>query len=412
MKVVQITTSSKGGAGIASLRLHHALRESGVSSAYLSKDLSINFNGDIVEDEFFSYQKPSFLNRLWIKLQRIFSPSRKQRFMDFFAKEKNHLSYEMISWPFSNKRLEEHRFVQEADLVNLHMVTGVLDYESFFSTIKKPVVWTLHDMNPFSGIFHYQGDEDRNIAVKELNSEIRSIKHNALAACTMAGVVSPSAWLLQTASESKAFDGFLEKQVIANGIDLSVFKPNTGKLRKQLGIGEAEKVLLFAAGSLHLERKGFSILLEALSRITFPLTILTLGKGTVESPNKAVKIIPLGFISEPQEIAACYGASDACILPSLEDNLPNTMLESLATGTPIICFKKGGMKEHVKNNFNGILANEVSEQGLLQAIETFFDNLQKFNPNEIRKYAEENFSMELQSKAYQKIYTKLMGSKS
>nr|MCH9661697.1 glycosyltransferase [Bacteroidota bacterium] len=128
----------------------------------------------------------------------------------------------------------------------------------------------------------------------------------------------------------------------------------------------------------------------------------------IESTNKAVKIIPLGFVSQPEEIASCYATADAFMLPSSEDNLPNTMLESLAVGIPVISFEMGGMKEHITNGFNGELASEISAKSLSMAIERFFSDETSYVRSEIRQYAESQFGLERQARAYQEVYKKVL----
>ncbi|MDC8006288.1 glycosyltransferase [Aureisphaera galaxeae] len=408
MKVVQVTTSSRGGAGIAALRLHKALQGIGIASAFLSRDLSIDFNGNVVQDSFFDYRKPSFWVKIQWKLKLLISPSKQERVQREIDKVKGQLTYEMLSLPFSKKELETHPYLQEADLVNLHMVTGILDYKRFFSLFKKPVVWTLHDMNPFMGLFHYQGDKERNTIIQQLDMEMLHSKKKAISQCVKGALASPSQWLLEEAEVSKVFDHFSERKTIPNSIDLSVFHPEVNTLRKTLNIGPDEKVLLFAAGALHIDRKGFALLKEALSTISFPLTLLTMGKGEVEIPNEAVKVIPLGFKSEPQEIVACYVTADACILPSKEDNLPNIMLEALATGTPVVGYAIGGLKEHIEEGKNGVLAKEVSAKALKEAIEAFFEMSHSFQKETIRTYAEVHFDSKIQAEAYRALYTKVL----
>lgn len=152
MKILHITTKSKGGAGIAALRLHHALVQSGISSAYLSTDLTINYNNNSIQDSFFNYKKPSFSKKLLLKIQMLLFPSAFQKAKKHLSDLEEQLHYEMLSLPYSKNDLNKHKLVQEADIINLHWVGGILDYDSFFSINNKPIVWTLHDMNPFFGI--------------------------------------------------------------------------------------------------------------------------------------------------------------------------------------------------------------------------------------------------------------------
>ncbi len=409
MKVVQVTTSSKGGAGIAALRLHKALQQAGIQSAYVAMDKTLNFDDTEIEDTFFTYQKPSLLKRALLKLQTTLNPSRWQQYKKKLAAIDSEMDYEILTLPFSRYRLETHPLIAEADLVNLHWVGQLLDYEQFFSEVKKPIVWTLHDMNPFMGIFHYKGDQDNNAVVKQIDAAVSAIKRKSIQNIRKAAIVSPSNWLLTLASNSGFFDHFQLKECIPNGIDLTQFTISKDTiLWDRLGIKDNENVLLFASGMLDNHRKGMDLILASLDKLTIPVTLLTLGKGSVESSNKAVKIIPLGFVSEAAEIAACYKVSDAFVLPSREDNLPNTMLESLATGTPVISFATGGMKEHITEGFNGVLAEDISAESLSKAIEEFFKNRHDYDQQKIRDYARENFSLQQQAEAYIKVYHNLL----
>jgi glycosyltransferase involved in cell wall biosynthesis len=409
MKVVQVTTSSKGGAGIAALRLHRALRQQGVRSAYISRDRTINFDDKEIEDPFFRYQRPSALKKILRKLRATFNPTQAQKFKQALAGLESGMGYEIITLPFSSLNLETHPLIAEADLVNLHWVGQLLDYQRFFAVFEKPIVWTLHDMNPFMGIFHYRGDAAQNPMAKSFNDEVAGIKRKAVEKIKKGAIVSPSNWLLEAANISGVFDHFQERISIPNGIDLDVFDPlSDPTLRDRFSIKENENVLLFNSATLDNPRKGMDLMLEAFEKLSIPITLLMLGKGKVETSNKAVKIIPLGFMDNAAEISACYAASDALLLPSREDNLPNTMLEAFATGTPVISFATGGMKEHITYGVNGVLAEEISGAALAKAIEDLFTNVENYDAKKIRNYAEENFSLSIQAKAYTKVYNHLL----
>jgi glycosyltransferase involved in cell wall biosynthesis len=408
MKVVQVTTSSKGGAGIAALRLHKALRQQGVRSAFVSRDRTLDFDDNEIEDHFFRYQKPSAFKKVFGKFQGIFNPSPDQKIKQKLVNIDSQMKYEIVTLPFSSFNLETHPLIAEADLVNLHWVGQLLDYWRFFATFKKPIVWTLHDMNPIMGIFHYKEDEQRNPIGKKFNDEVAHIKRKAIENIKTGAIVSPSNWLLEAAKSSSVFDHFQESICIPNGIDLDIFNSMSDRtIRDRYSIKENENVLLFNSATLDNPRKGMDLMLEAVEKLNIPITLLMLGKGNVETSNKAVKIIPLGFMDNAAEISACYAASDALLLPSREDNLPNTMLEAFATGTPVISFATGGMKEHITRGVNGVLAEEISGTALAKAIKDLFNNVGNFDPKEIRNYAEENFSLQKQAGAYTKVYNDL-----
>ncbi|RLD27573.1 MAG: hypothetical protein DRI75_09165 [Bacteroidetes bacterium] len=411
MKILHITTKSKGGAGIAALRLHKALRQSGVSSAYLSTDLSIDFDGNTIEDPFFSYKKPSFSEKVFSKIQMLLSPTSFQKAKKNLVKLDKQLDYEMISLPYSQFDLHKHKWVQEADIINLHWVCGILNYNSFFNVCKKPIVWTLHDMNPFLGLFHYNGDEKINLhLLNEFDNNIKKLKASAIKLINIGAIVAPSRWLLEEAIKSKVFETFRAKEIISNAIDLIKFKPQDKiELRIKKSIPLNSFVLLFVSGTIDCHRKGLDLLLKALSQLNhLPITIITVGKGQIMRTIRSIKIIPLGKVDTATEMATWFALADVLILPSREDNLPNTMLESFACGTPVISFKTGGMKEHIIENITGSIAEEITAASLAKNIEHFYTSKDNYNRNKIREYAEINFSFNKQEESYKKVYQNLL----
>ncbi|MDT0556034.1 glycosyltransferase [Patiriisocius hiemis] len=407
MKVVHVTTSSRGGAGIAALRLHKALQKQGVASAYVSKDLTVDFEGNEVLSSFFSYRKPTFFQKLGQKLYRIFFPTRAQKLQKQLTKHKESLNYEMLSVPFSNIKLASHPLLKEATIIHLHWVGLILDYPSFFSRVSKPIVWTLHDANPFMGLFHYKNDRQRNQAVKTIDDAVQALKKNAVAYSNKLAIVSPSQWLLDDAHTSGFYSPRVSLNKVANSIDKTNVSGNNDSLKTTLGIDTNERVLLVSAVSLDNYRKGIDLFQEALRIISFPLTILTLGKGQLTTLNNQVKVIPLGYVDDAIKIQKYYAIADGFVLPSREDNLPNTMLESLSAGTPVIGFAIGGLKEHIKEGVTGVLANTINAASLAEAITTFYKSIDTYNSKTIKAYAEANFAPENQAKKYLDIYTNL-----
>lgn len=408
MKVLHITSSSKGGAGIAALRLHEALCKQGVISGYLSANLTIDFSNEIVTDDFFRYKKPSFFKEIRTKFQKHFPFTRGQKAVNQFNSIKEKLECEIASLPFSNYELHHHPLIQKADIINLHWIDGILDYPSFFEQCQKPIVWTLHDMNPFQGLFHYKNDELINSKiVGNFDIEMMKIKKSAVQSIKNGTIVSPSKWLLGEAKKSNMFVG-LNKEYISNCVDLEVFKlRNKEGLRKKMSIESDEFVILFVSDSLKNYRKGFDLLREALLNLNdIKVTVLAIGKGEIPDIGD-FKIISLGEIKSTLEIASCYSTADVFILPSREDNLPNVMLESFACGTPVVGFSIGGIEEHIMNNFTGVLAEKVTARSLTNAIEKFYQTRNNYKDLIIRKYAEENFSYKKQADSYITVYEKV-----
>ena len=149
--------------------------------------------------------------------------------------------------------------------------------------------------------------------------------------------------------------------------------------------------------------------MEALTHLGhLPITVVAVGKGQLMERVKSIKIIPLGQVYTEEEMATCYALADVFILPSREDNLPNTMLESFACGIPVISFTNGGMKEHIKEDINGSKAEEISALSLANTIDRFYENKRAYNWIKIRSYAKNNFSFSQQAESYKRIYQKLL----
>ncbi len=413
MKVLHITTSSKGGAGIAALRLHEALRKNGVASGFLSNNLTIDFNNVIVEDSFFKYNELSVFKKILIKLKKYFFSSERQKTIQYFEFIKEKLQFEAATLPISSFRLENHPLVKEADIINLHWIGGILDYPSFFEHCQKPIVWTLHDRNPFQGLFHYKNDELFNSEIiAEFDNKMKQIKATAMQQIKEGAIITPSKWLLADATISIFFPSFI-KECIPNSIDLDVFKlQDKIDLRKEYSLASDDFIILFVADNVKNHRKGFDLFIEALSQLeNIPATIVTIGKGKISAVNH-LKIISLGGINTADEMAKCYALADVFVLPSLEDNLPNVMLEAFACGIPLIGSPVGGIAEHVKLNLTGVLAEEINSFSLAKAIQTFYETKSNYKSEAIRKYAEDNFSLKKQANAYKKVYDKILNSKS
>jgi glycosyltransferase involved in cell wall biosynthesis len=401
MKVLHITTSSKGGAGIAALRLHKALCDEGVLSAFLSINETINFDNEVVKDPFFGYKKPSLFKKIKNKIY----PSKKILFERELNKLALQMKFEIVTLPFSNYKIHDHPLFKEADIINLHWIDGIIDYPSFFKNCDKPIVWTFHDMNPFKGIFHYQNDETNNQNVASIfDSKIKQIKEASFQNIKKCTIVSPSKWMLQEVTASNVFPDFAKIE-IPNAIDFDVFKiQDNVLLRKEQAISDDEFVILFVSDSIENKRKGFDLLLESLNFIkNSDITILAIGRGIIPEID-GLKIISLGEINSSAKMAECFALADVFVLPSREDNLPNVMLEAFASGTPIIGFEIGGVAEHTVTNVTGILANELTGFALSQAIIELRNSKNKYHKETIRAYAKNNFGLKKQADSYCSVY--------
>jgi glycosyltransferase involved in cell wall biosynthesis len=413
-KILHINSFDQGGAANAALRLHSGLVAEQIQSTMVVRKRTRDISG------LFTFPQTKKKN-VWHKegLLRFFHGSkRSDPLTEFKAGLPQHIQY--FSYPFSNIDITESKFYQEADIIHLHWVAEFLDYSSFFKKNTKPVVWTLHDMEPFQGGLHYRdtanginssGYVQQAIIPSFVQTVIEKnilIKKDALINVKDIQVVAPSRWLMEESQKSELLGRF-HHRTIPYGLDTRVFRPRDRTFsRDLLGIQKDVVCLLFVSDAVHTIRKGFIFLQEALKRLKIDnLLLLAIGKndkGTIVTGN--VKL--LGRVDDERLMSAVYSAADAFIIPSIEDNLPNTVLESICCGTPVIGFPVGGIVDVIVNDFNGYVAQEVSVISLANTIEKFLDNLKRFNSDEIAKKASTDFDQSIQAKAYIKIYEKII----
>lgn len=412
-KVVHISTETTGGAGTAAARIHEALLSANIHSSFLylkhdSKLLESSFQVDRFN--------LSILKRLIEKGRRffgrtfIFRKMNARNYLKFQLEEVCYTASDRVSLPFSDFKLSNHPLVRTADIIHLHWVSDFLDYPSFFDVNTKPIVWTFHDMNPILGIFHYKHDEIRNASntfninkrVLELKSKLLKRKKSKLA------IVCPSEWLLNESKESSPFKNvpaFKIPYPIDTGVFNSQQNPN---LRKLLGIPVQNTIFLFVAQSVTNYRKGFDLLAEALTHVSnYDLTILVIGDSG-DLNIEGIDIKEIGTINDNRSLRDYYSLADAFIIPSREDNLPNVMLEALASGTPVLSFNIGGMSEYVEDGFNGLKADKLDVDSMANILQRFLETKSSYNPEAIRRFAIENFSNSKVASQYLEVYKSIL----
>jgi glycosyltransferase involved in cell wall biosynthesis len=403
MKVLHIASSDGWGAGTAAVRLHQGLLRQGSSSAFLCLNKTTP-----VEDV---HQYPRLIPLpLWKRaLRKLGIPvTRKEKNNDCLQGLKG--QYEAFTFPLTDYNILTHDLVRKADIINLHWIANFVDLPTFFAGINKPVVWTLHDMNPFLGGFHYYEDVVRNEAIMgPLEMKMRAIKQRALSSFERLTIVTPSKWLLERSRQSETLGKFPHHH-IPYGLDLEIFRPADRKqMKEKLGIPSSQKLVLFISEDVNNHRKGFDLLLEAIAASSFGDEVLFGAVGTWRQNNEPPAHVKLfGRIQDPGQLAELYSAADLFILPSREDNFPNVMLEALACGTPVLSFADGGMADIIRTGSNGILLDEISPRSLLNGLEVFFSGKYEFGRDAIRSFAMDNFSLERQADRYRSLYESIL----
>lgn len=425
MKVLLVNTVDRGGAANACLRLHEGLIKHKVNAdVLLLKKTKHNAH-------YYQYKDPNppnknhslffrVLRRLKLKLTAlgIIKVDKKeqelQRYKSFQKTRNKNL--EAFNYPVCDFDITKIDNYQNAEIINLHWVAGFLDYSTFFKKNSKPVVWTLHDMHPFLGGEHYneeyigvaENGEPKPRLVsneeKEMFKKLLQIKAKALENCNNLHIVTLCKWMTDEVKKSKLFSKYPVYQ-IPNGINEQIFKPrNVDFSRELLGIPKNKKVILFAANSVTNSRKGFVFLLEALKRIKSDNFVLVAAGKSNDEMNSIDNLISLGSINDERLMSAVYSSADVFVIPSLMDNLPNTVIESLLCGTPVIGFPIGGIPDMIQHNENGFLTKEVNVSSLADTINMFLHEPNSFNSEKIRENAILKYSLNVQVKNYMDLF--------
>jgi glycosyltransferase involved in cell wall biosynthesis len=423
VKILHISTADNGGgASRAAYRLHDGLRRAGEDSRMYVLD---KYTSDEEVVQFHSARgamawlaRNTRRLRLNLTLRRYAKTSPPER--TFFSEDRT---------PFYK---DACRRMPKAELVNLHWMPGFLDLGAFFGWLPEemPVVWTLHDMASFTGgCCHAMGCErftQQCGACPQLGSKKegdltrevwrRKQKYYAALDPSRFHIVTPSRWLGEEVRRSPLLGRF-PRSVIPYGLDTEVFQPRDRRFsREVLGIPQDANVILFVSNGLHVHLKGFKHLMAALEGMDAgsadPGGIFLLCLGFGAAP--ALERFPhthIASINEDRALSMVYSAADVFVLPSLADNLPNTMLEAMACGTPVVAFAAGGIPEAVRPGVTGLLAKTGDAAELRAAMLELLGNDAKraeMSAN-CRRVALAEYDLSVQTGRYVQLYTEMLG---
>lgn len=312
----------------------------------------------------------------------------------------------------------------QPDIINLHWVGfGYLQIESF-ARFAKPIVWTLHDMWAFTGGCHYSGDCNKYTEscgkCPQLNSNLekdlsRWVWQRKLKAWKNLNltIVTPSYWLAKCSGASSLLQN-ARIEVIPNGIDTEIFKPVQRFIaRTILGLPQNKRLILFGAIEPTSNiRKGFHLLQPALKKLSQSdwadrIELVVFGASKPNNvPDFGFKSNYLGKLNDDISLALVYAAVDLFVAPSLEDNLPNTIIESLACATPCVAFNIGGMPDMIEHQQNGYLAQPFDVEDLARGITWVLEDVERWQKlcDLSRQKVEQQFTLQIQAMNYLSLY--------
>ena len=376
MRILIVNTSERtGGAAVAASRLMEALCNYGVKAKMLVRDKETQS----LTVSALPGQRRSQCHFLW------------ERFviwLHLHFRRQHLFDIDIANAGTDITRLPEF---QEADVIHLHWVNqGMLSLRCIRKILDsgKPVVWTMHDIWPATAICHLTLDcrhfenqcqqcrllpgggsvNDLAAQVWQRKQRILSGRHIHFVAC--------SQWLAEEARHSALLQGQIVTS-IPNPIDTHFYRPHDKQEARQLlGLPAEGPVVLFASQRVTNQYKGMNYLITACQQLAAQhpelratMTVAILGGHAEEIVGQMpFRTHALGYVNDEQRIVAVYNAADVFVLPSLSENLPNTIMEAMACGVPCVAFRVGGIPEEIDHRQNGYVANYQDSDDLAQGI--------------------------------------------
>ncbi|MDH3346851.1 MAG: glycosyltransferase family 4 protein [Desulfobulbaceae bacterium] len=413
MKVLLANTfDTEGGAARAAYRLHKGLQQIGTESNLLvqqksSTDQSVHGPPSKIERAF---------PKIWTSIDRIplFLYPRRQKVSFSPAIAPGRLLAEIQRRP--------------AEIVHLHWITdGFLKIEAL-SKIKQPIIWTLHDMWAFTGGCHtdqqcglyrqscgncplLKSHKNKDLSSHTLNRKIKYWKNLNLT------IVTPSKWLSKCAINSSLFSNY-RIETIPNGLDLSVYKPINKKICRQiLNLPTDKKIILFGSMGITFDKnKGFQLLQPALNKFALngwknnAIAICFGSSEPLNPPDMGIPILYYDRLHDDIALSIILSAADIVIVPSLQENLPNTIMEAMACATPVAAFNIGGIPDLITHKKNGFLVTPFDIDQLAYGIDWILKDTERWNSlsRASRKKIEQNYEISTIAHRYMKLYESVL----
>jgi len=410
--IILNTFDMLGGAAKATYRIHRGLNKIGVSCNLLVQ-------GKNTDDQ--SVAGPS------TKLQMVLAKLRPH--LDAIASKMYSKREKVLFSPaLIPEKVRSKIEKSNPDIVHLFWVTqGFLRIETI-KKIKQPIIWTLHDMWPFTGGCHYDQECGRfqqscgkcpilhSDKEKDLSRRVWERKRKSWQSKKMV-IVATSQWLADMARSSSLFQDY-RIEVIPNGIDTAIYKPNQkDAARAAFNLPQDKRLILFSAsGATTDKRKGYQFLMQALGKLSLSgweteaeLVII----GATESrplPDIGIKVHYMGYLHDEISQVLLYSAADVLVAPSVQENLANTVMESLACGTPVVAFDIGGMPDMIDHQANGYLATPFKSDDLADGITWVIENEDRHSKlsHQARQTVVERYALKKVANQYLSLYQDIL----
>ncbi len=423
MKVVTLSTKdSFGGAARVAFRLHEEINKMGIEDILLVNSRRTTSPTVHLAENYHDPLNPltRFFNKYKLKLQE-----KKRRIIWGRYPDMQNKILSDIAISLLKNSLDKLDF----DLVHMHWVgESYVDFTEF-RTVHKPIIWTIHDCFSFTGLCSYFEDCDKfkshcnacpqlgSTQEKDLSYKVFEMKKKRYSSLDF-HIVSPSKWLAKSVKESVLLNKY-PVTVIPNGIDTSVLAPmDKEEAKKSLSLDPNKKTILFGGISAMADpREGGDLLRDSLRLLSGmysedEIELLIFGAEKKDESKFDFPVKFLGYISEESDLNLAYNAADVTIVPSTHENLPNTILESLSCGTPVVAFNIGGNPDMIDHQQNGYLVKPYDISDLtIGIVYTISHNEDKNLSHNARKKVLENFKIEDIANRYVELYNQILESK-
>jgi glycosyltransferase involved in cell wall biosynthesis len=417
MKVVHLSyNDNAGGAARAAFRLHLGLLATGHDSAMLvlRQDSSL--------PSVHRAKNPrSLRDRLWEKIAHY-----------QIHLNRTHHSGSHFSFCHHGVDLSRHPLIAQADVINLHWVA---EYQSP-QTIARlqatgiPIVWTLHDQRAFTGGCHYTaGCAGYESACANCPQILRNPQEFPVATLgdslawvdpARITVVAPSRWMAECARRSRVFQR-ARVEVIPYGLETDIFHPQDRiAARAALGLPPDGICILFGADNITDKRKGMGELRKALEQCRADaefdrklrgggIRLISFGQKQDATFAREFQIHEVGYVSSDETMAKLYAAADLFAMPSLEDNLPNMVLEAMSCGRAVAAFAIGGVPDLIEHGVTGSLAQRTDGAAFAETILALLGNPRCLDEMgaRARERIEHRHTLAHQATAYRDLYAGL-----
>lgn len=419
MKIVLLNTSEKiGGAAIACNRLMQTLNKNGVEAKMLVRDKITDDTNIVSVNNSYLVCQLNYVRFVW------------ERFCIFIKNSFSKANIFQVSIANTGINICKHPLVKEADIIHIHWINqGFLSLKNIEQLIKlgKPIIWTMHDMWALTGICHHarecsnyqkqcgncffinDGKKAKDISYRIFRKKIKLLADKDIK------FVCCSYWLNKLVSNSAILKSKSVK-TIHNSINIERFCQKDKIVSRQLlGINSklSDKLIFFASLNVRDTRKGIDYLIDACKIIaannpdlTNDIKVVVMGQNAdILNDLIPFDVISLGYIGSEDDLCAAYNAVDLFVTPSLEENLPNTIMEALSCATPCVGFNIGGIPEMIEHQKNGYIAEYKNSEDLAKGINWV---LNEANYNELcinaRQKVLDSYSEEIIAKQYIDLY--------